>query len=209
MTDKYLESLLGENEKIVFVARQHEVVLLWKILAKTVLAAGLAILISLIWRTWQPPLLVSLAYLLLILPLLAVLRDVISWASRKFIVTDWRVIQLSGVISKKVMDTSLEKVNDVKLEQSFVGRLLDYGDLEILTGSESGIDRFICMGQPIRFKTAMLNAKEQLAHGQALSGQRSVIDVAGPIEQLDSLRRQGLLTENEFEQQKAHVLTQR
>ncbi|MBN1921656.1 MAG: PH domain-containing protein [Anaerolineae bacterium] len=116
------------------------------------------------------------------------------------------MIQLSGVISKKVMDTSLEKVNDVKMEQSFVGRLLGYGDLEILTGSESGVDRFICMEQPVRFKTAMLNAKEQLAHGQASSGQRSVVDVAGPIEQLDSLRRQGLLTEDEFQQQKVQAL---
>ncbi|MBN1921657.1 MAG: hypothetical protein JW892_10460 [Anaerolineae bacterium] len=78
MTDKYLTNLLGENEQIVFVARQHWLILLGKILAKTMLAAGLAVLISLIWRTWQPPPLVSLAYLLLILPLLGLLRDVIN-----------------------------------------------------------------------------------------------------------------------------------
>jgi hypothetical protein len=38
-------------------------------------------------------------------------------------------------------------------------------------------------------------------------GPRSEVDIAGPIEQLDNLRQQGLLTEKEFQQQKAQVLT--
>jgi len=206
MADNYLKNMLGENEHVVLITRQHWLILLGKILAQIVLAVGLVVLITLIWRTWQPHPLVPLAYLLVILPLLSLWQNVTVWKSRQYVVTDWRVIQISGVFSKKVMDTSLEKVNDVKLEQSFLGRLLDYGNLEILTGSESGVDRFICIGLPIRFKTAMLNAKEQLAHGQVGSGQRSAIDIAGPIEQLDNLRRQGLLTEEEFQQQKAQVL---
>ena len=194
MTASYLKNLLGENEHIIFVTRQHWLVLLGQILAKSVLALGLVILITLIWRIWLPHALVPLAYLLLILPLLGLLRNVIIWTSRQYIVTDWRVLQISGVFSKEVTDSSLEKVNDVKLEQSLGGRLLDYGDLEILTASELGVNRFTCVGQPIRLKTAMLNVKERLEHGQAGSGQRSKVDIAGPIEQLDNLRGQGLLT---------------
>ena len=206
MADNYLKSLLGENEHIIFVTRQHWLVLLGQILAKSVLALGMVILITLIWRIWLPHSLVPLAYLLLILPLLGLLRNVIIWTSRQYIVTDWRVIQISGVFSKEVTDSSLEKVNDVKLEQSFGGRLLNYGDLEILTASELGINRFAYVGQPVRLKTAMLNAKEKLGHSQAGLGQRSEVDIAGPIEQLDNLREQGLLTEEEFQQQKAQVL---
>ena len=203
----YLKNLLGENEQIIFVTRQHWLILLGQILAKSVLAVGLVIVITLIWRIWLPQsLLVPLAYLLLILPLVGLLRNVIIWTSRQYIVTDWRVIQISGVFSKDVTDSSLEKVNDVKLEQSFVGRLLDYGDLEILTASELGVNRFTHVGQPIGLKTAMLNAKEKLEHGQAGLVNRSEVDIAGPIEQLDHLRQQGLLTEKEFQQQKAQVL---
>jgi uncharacterized membrane protein YdbT with pleckstrin-like domain len=203
----YLKNLLGENEQIVFVTRQHWLVLLGQTLTKSVLALGLAILITLVWRIWLPQsLLVPLAYLLLLLPLLGLLQNVIIWTSQQYIVTDWRVIQISGVFSKEVTDSSLEKVNDVKLDQSFLGRLLDYGDLEILTASELGVNRFSHVGQPIRLKTAMLNAKDKLEHGQAESGPRSEVDVAGPIEQLDDLRGQGLLTEEEFQQQKAQVL---
>jgi uncharacterized membrane protein YdbT with pleckstrin-like domain len=203
----YLKNLLGENEQIVFVTRQHWLILLGQILAKSVLALGLVIVITLIWRIWLPEMMVvALAYLLLILPLVGLLRDVITWTNRQYIVTDWRVIQISGVFSKEVTDSSLEKVNDVKLEQSFVGRLLDYGDLEILTASELGVNRFSHVGQPIHLKTAMLNAKEKLEHGQVELESRSEVDISEPIEQLDNLRQQGLLTEKEFQQQKAQVL---
>jgi len=206
MADNYLKSLLGENEHIIFVTRQHWLVLLGQILAKSALALGLVILITLVWRLWLPHTMVPLAYLLLGLPLLGLLRDVITWTSRQYIVTDWRVIQISGVFNKEVTDSSLEKVNDVKLEQSFAGRLLDYGNLEILTASELGVNRFTYVAQPIHLKTAMLNAKEKLEHGQTRLGHRSEVDIAGPIEQLDNLRGQGLLTEEEFQQQKAQVL---
>jgi hypothetical protein len=74
---------------------------------------------------------------------------------------------------------------------------------QILAASELGVNRFTYVGQPIRLKTAMLNAKEKLEHGQAGLGHRTEVDIAGPIGQLDNLRGQGLLTEEEFQQQKA------
>jgi hypothetical protein len=44
MTDSYLKNLLGENEHIIFIiTRQHWLVLPGQILAKSVLALGLAI----------------------------------------------------------------------------------------------------------------------------------------------------------------------
>jgi len=165
MTDNYLKNLLGNNEKITFVTRQHWLVLLDQVLSKSLLVVGMVILITLIWRIWLPHLPVAFAYLLLLLPLLGLLRNVLIWTSRQYVVTDWRVIQISGVFNKDVSDSSLEKVNDVKLDQSFLGRLFDYGDLEILTASELGANQFTHVGQPVRLKTAMMNAKEELAHG--------------------------------------------
>ena len=164
MTDNYLKNLLGNNEKITFVTRQHWLVLLDQILSKSLLIVGMVILITLIWRIWLPHLPVAFAYLLLFLPLLGLLRNVLIWTNRQYVVTDWRVIQISGVFNKDVSDSSLEKVNDVKLDQSFLGRLFDYGDLEILTASELGANQFTHVGQPVRLKTAMMNAKEELEH---------------------------------------------
>ena len=200
MTNGYLKNLLGENEEVLLVTRQHWIVLLAEILSETILTIALVILISLIWLLWLPNPLVPFAYLLLLLPLISLLRDVLVWSNRQYIVTNRRVIQIAGVINKDVTDSSLEKVNDVKLEQSFWGRLLNFGNIEILTASELGVNRFSHLGRPINFKKAMLNAKEQLEQGPA---QGELVDV---IAQLDSLRRRGVLSEEEFQRKKTDLL---
>src|SRR5215813_6886735 len=162
MADRYLISLLGENEHILFVTRQHWLVLFGEILSEMVIAAVLGGLVTLIWMFWLPDPLVPFGYLLLLLPAVSLLRDLLTWKNHQYVVTNWRVIQIAGVLNKVVSDSSLEKVNDVKLEQSFLGRLFGYGSIEILTASELGVSKFNKIGRPIRLKTAMLNAKENL-----------------------------------------------
>jgi uncharacterized membrane protein YdbT with pleckstrin-like domain len=206
MANRYLINLLGEDEQILFVTRQHWLVLLGEILSEMVLAAVLGILITLIWMFWVPDPLVPLGYLLLLLPIVSLLRDLLIWRNRQYIVTNWRVIQIAGVFNKEVSDSSLEKVNDVKLEQSFWGRLLNYGNIEILTASELGVSKFNKVGRPIRLKTAMLNAKENLNQGTANFGRRSEGELVDLIAQLDSLRKHGVLSEEEFQQKKDDLL---
>src|SRR5262245_19438763 len=199
MANRYLKNLLGENEQVLFITRQHWSVLLGEILSEMVLATVLGVLITLIWMFWVPDSLVPLGYLLLLLPLVSLWRDLLIWRNRQYIVTNWRVIQMAGVFNKEVSDSSLEKVNDVKLEQSFWGRLLNYGNIEILTASELGVSKFHKVGRPIRLKTAMLNAKESLNQGTTDSGNRSEGDLVALLAQLDSLRKHGILSEEEFE----------
>ncbi|NIW43142.1 MAG: hypothetical protein GWN27_22130, partial [candidate division Zixibacteria bacterium] len=50
----------------------------------------------------------------------------------------------------------------MKMEISALGRLFNYGDIEILTASEFGVNIFRRIEEPINFKTAILNAKEDL-----------------------------------------------
>ena len=206
MKDTYLNNLLGDNETILLVTRQHWLVLLGEILVEALLTIAIIVLITMLFGLLPNPL-VLFGYLLLILPLGSMWRDYLIWSNRKFIVSTRRVIQVSGVFSKNVTDSSLEKVNDVKLEQSFLGRLLDYGEIEILTASELGVNLFRRIGRPIRFKTAMLNAKEKMETEQASGGRRQEPDVPTLIEQLDGLRKQGVLTEEEFQKKKAELLT--
>jgi hypothetical protein len=167
MADRYLINLLGDNEHILFATRQHWLVLFGEILSEMVIAAVLGGLVTLIWMFWLHDPLVPFGYLLLLLPAVSLLRDLLIWKNRQYVVTNWRVIQIAGVFNKEVSDSSLEKVNDVKLEQSLLGRLFGYGSIEILTASELGVSKFNKVGRPIRLKTAMLNAKENLNQGAA------------------------------------------
>ncbi len=148
MSDRYLKSLLGENEQVLFVTHQHWLVLGGEILLEVLLSIGLIVLVSLMYFIWILNPLVLLGYLLLIFPLISLLRDVLIWSNRKYVVTNRRVMQLAGVFNKNVTDSSLDKVNDVKLTQSFLGRLLGYGNIEILTASELGANMFTHIGQP-------------------------------------------------------------
>ena len=151
---------------------------------------------------------VPLGFLLVLVPLIGMVRDFLIWYNRQYIVTNRRVIQTAGVFSKDVVDSSLEKVNDVKLSQSFWGRMFDYGDIEILTASEVGANVFRSIGEPIKFKTAMLNAKERLGFdemgGQAM---QAANDIPYMIASLDDLRKKGIISEEEFQRKKKDLLS--
>jgi uncharacterized membrane protein YdbT with pleckstrin-like domain len=210
MTDAYLNNLLGEREKILLVTHQHWFQLFRSILLEIVLAIITVVGVILVYITLQPVTYVFLGLALLIIPILSALRDVMIWNNHKYVVTTLRVIQVFGIFNKNVTDSSLEKVNDVKMDQSILGRIFDFGDIEILTASELGINRFTFIGEPVRFKTAMLDAKfrlEQERQPYATSpAAQMMMDVPRLIQELDELRKKGAISEEEFREKKTRLL---
>lgn len=207
MAKDYLEEMLGENEHILLRARKHWSVLFGNIALEIVLIFALIVAIFLLLPVVAFPV-APLGFFLVLVPLIGMLRDFLVWYNRQYIVTNRRVIQSAGVFSKDVVDSSLEKVNDVKLSQSFWGRLFDYGDIEILTASEVGANVFRSIGEPIKFKTAMLNAKERLGFDDetAVQGMRAASDIPSMIARLDDLRKKGIVSEEEFQRKKTELL---
>jgi len=205
MAETYLESLLGDNEKIILVSRQHWFILISSIFLEllTILAISIIITLALIFIPTASPLL-ALGYLLLFIPLAFMAHDIMVWTNRQYIVTNRRVMQVAGVFNKSVTDSSLEKVNDVKMEQSAMGRVFEYGDIEILTASELGANLFKRIGEPVIFKTVMLNAKERLDFGEGDEDRPA--DIPTLIEKLNQLRQQGILTDAEFQEKKESLL---
>ena len=201
MTDKYLDQLLAEKEKVILFTRRHWLFLLGQIAPELALIILVLSAVSATWIIWTAA--ATFGYLLLLLPLISLIRDLLIWQNHKHVVTSRRVIHMSGVWSKNVTDSSLEKVNDVKMEQSALGRIFDYGDIEILTASEYGVNRFTNIAKPIKLKTAMLNAKAKI-NKDDLPPER--MDIPGLIAELGSLHQQGVLTEAEFSQKKAELL---
>ncbi len=203
MATTYLETLLGESEEILLETHQHWFVLFGRIfleIALTLVLVG-AVLVA---YTYYP--IAIYGSILVLVPLVGMLNDILVWRNRAYIVTNRRVIQISGVFSKNVVDSSLEKVNDVKMRQSFLGRLFGYGDIEILTASELGVNLFHQIAEPVEFKTAMLNAKEKLGFEDMGIRSQGEDDMPSLIEKLDGLRRKGIISEVEFEQKKVELL---
>ena len=209
----YVEQLLGNNERLVFVTRKHLIViaktLVWTTLVAVAILVGAGIAAGLTAG------LGGILAVLVIIPLVQLTVTLIKWSSEQYIVTNRRVMRIEGFINKHVADSSLEKVNDVVLDQSWLGRLLDYGNVDIITGSDVGVNHFEQIAQPVAFKREMLNQKESMG---ALSDygmqEKRVLESEEPsrgdipelIAELDELRKKGIITEAEFTEKKAELL---
>ena len=152
---------------------------------------------------------------LAIVPLAEVIRILLDWLNERYIITNWRVMEVRGIINKHVRDSALEKVNDVELNQSMVGRVLRYGTVQIITGSDIGVNMFRRIWNPLRFKRAMLNAKEDLhreAPDEEIEAQPPVdvpdktSDIPDLLVELDELRQKGIISDDEFRAKKQELL---
>jgi hypothetical protein len=166
----YLDNLLASGEQPLRREHQHWFVLVanarYAILA-WVIAVLLLILSGAIPddRGSGTTLRQIVGYVVLVLivgGLLSFGWQILRWQNEEFIVTSRRVLQIEGVVNKRVVDSSLEKINDAILSESMFGRIFGFGDLEILTASETGISRLRMLREADDFKRAMLDAKHEL-----------------------------------------------
>jgi hypothetical protein len=170
----YADTLLSTGERITHRVRQHWLVLVWG--ARIPIAAIIGSLLLLILSSAARPSglasdLLSLLTAVLFLGGLAFLAwATLQYLNTEFVLTNRRVVQVQGVVNKRATDSSLEKINDAVLTQSIFGRILGFGDLDVLTAAEAGIERFRMIIDPIGFKRAMLDAKHEYEVDMERSG---------------------------------------
>jgi hypothetical protein len=164
----YADELLSTDERVLHRAKQHWFVFVWG--AKYPLLAVVLGLIVLVLsqnldagqRDGPLGLAMNIAVVVLVLGGLAVFGwHVLRYLNQEYVLTNRRVVQVAGVLNKTSMDSSLEKINDARLSQSVFGRMFGFGDLDILTAADTGVDRFRMLRDPIAFKRAMLDAKHE------------------------------------------------
>lgn len=213
----YLESILGQTEKIVFTTRKHWFVIWRAMLVMTLLCilVFLAVGVAFVMLPAQSAGLSFLGLILLVFPIGRMIFVAMEWANEQYVVTNRRIIQIDGIFNKHVVDSSLEKVNDVVMYQSFWGRMWGYGDIEIMTASDIGVNKLDMLSRPVLFKTTMLNMKEAMSD-EDLPRRPAPADSAAPqpgdqipdlIAELASLRDKGILTPEEFEKKKAELMS--
>ncbi|MEO8639238.1 MAG: PH domain-containing protein [Chloroflexota bacterium] len=163
----YARNLLSRGEEVVFESRQHWFAVLgatWLFVLGAVLAFAVLIWSSTSDTTQLLQILQIVSLVALIVSLALIAIKVWSWRNQEYLVTTRRLIKAEGVFNKEMADSGLEKINDAHLTQSWIGRIFDFGTLDILTAAEesAGIQDYYMLADPIRFKIAMLNQKEKL-----------------------------------------------
>ena len=181
----YADGLLTNGESIIHREKQHWWVFVWG--AKfTILAVVVAVLLLILGNGLEATgvvgtvktLLSWIAAAVFIAGIALLLWTTLRYLNQEYVVSNRRVMETTGVINKRAVDSSLEKINDAVLTQSIFGRALGFGDLKILTASEAAISEFKMIRRPIEFKKAMLEAKH--GYEMEVSGSRPT-PVAPPL----------------------------
>jgi len=212
------EKLLISNEKLILDLRPHPVALALPTIATV---AGL---VAASWLSSKTGL-DSLWWLLFAVGFVIYpLRKLIGWLTSNFAVTTDRVIHRQGLIAKRSMEIPLEAINDVRFEQGIFDRMVGAGTLVIQSASEAGRQVFDDIRHPEDVQKTIYEQgeanKKRMYHGDTAAAPQGAAPPAAPqpppmapsttteLERLGKLRADGILTEEEFQAQKAKILGQ-
>ena len=165
---RYADRLLADGERVRLRGRQHFLATLVEgRVAWAIFVASLVLVLLVTQLEPNTPPIVRTVFswlgLVLLLVGLAWLGQIyLTWYSQDYVITNRRVMKVEGVLKKRSADSSLEKINDAVLEQSVFGRMLGYGDLDILTANEQSVDRYRMLAEAQTFKRTMLDEKHRL-----------------------------------------------
>ena len=155
--------------------------------------------------------------LFLILLVLYPVPKLIAWLTSNFAVTSDRVIHRQGFIAKRSMEIPLEAINDVRFEQGILDRMVGAGTLVISSASEFGRNTFDDIRHPEAVQKVIYEQgesnKKRMYQGSAAAQGPPPPPPAAPsatteLERLARLRADGVLSEEEFQTQKAKILGQ-
>ena len=79
------------------------------------------------------------------------ISPIIEKLSSDFAITNRRVIIKVGLFSRRTLEMNLDKVESIHVDQSIIGRMLGYGNIEVI-GTGGTRELFMCITSPIEFR---------------------------------------------------------
>lgn len=164
----YIESNLMDNEEILHTSRKHVILMLGQIVTEIILI-GLTLVAfsvaSLVFSRYgmtqniiQMIVYGALGLATTVLVVSGVV-DYLKWYNDCVVITNERMMRFEGLFNRHMTESVFNKINDVTLNQTFWGRLLGYGDVTVLTASETGTQEMRNIGKPRDFIQALAEAR--------------------------------------------------
>jgi membrane protein YdbS with pleckstrin-like domain len=147
-----------------------------------------------------------------------------SWKVNIWVVTNFRVIDETGLLSHYAKESPLDKINNVSYDQTIWGRLFNFGHVEIQTAAEVGATDYFNVQHPKRLKdtiTAAQSEHQTWQYGNQAAQMAAALDartggaaplganapqVAAELEKLFELKMKGAITEEEYLRAKNRLL---
>jgi uncharacterized membrane protein YdbT with pleckstrin-like domain len=167
----YVENNLMVGEEIVYQARLHPIALISPLLTiffgaviifiapvLLPLIRGLTPEVDQLFGLAQPELLGLLPRILQIFGLLNILQGVLGMVSglvriltSEFAITNKRVVVKTGFLRRSTIELLLSKIESINVNQTFAGRLLNYGTI-IITGTGTTHEPLYNIANPLDFR---------------------------------------------------------
>jgi uncharacterized membrane protein YdbT with pleckstrin-like domain len=133
----YIKSILRSDENVVFKTKRHWIIFVWPVFFAFI---GLSFITNnqFFWG------------LLLFIPMVLAFID---YQTSEFAVTNKRVVAKVGFIRRNSIEVLLTKVEGIRIEQSILGRMLNYG--AIITGAAGSSNPFTSIANPIQVRRSV------------------------------------------------------
>src|SRR6202166_1422645 len=158
---RYIDEILQPGEKVLYSTNAH-----WIFYLPAIGAWILALVLLILSRATSTE---GITLLCLsaaaVVAVAALYWTVKAWFHRwttETDVTNLRVVHKEGFIKRRTFEMSLDKVESVDVNQSILGRLLNYGDVTIL-GVGEGRETISMIASPLAFRSFITAREEQRA----------------------------------------------
>jgi uncharacterized membrane protein YdbT with pleckstrin-like domain len=150
---RYIDDILQPGERVLYSTNAHWIFFL-PAMAGWVVAIAFLVLSRLV--TADTPMLLCLS-MAAISAIFALYKTATAWFHRwttETDVTNMRVVHKTGFIRRQTFEMSLDKVESVDVNQSILGRILNYGDVSIF-GVGEGNKTIETIASPLAFRNSI------------------------------------------------------
>jgi uncharacterized membrane protein YdbT with pleckstrin-like domain len=154
----------------------------------------------------------AVGILLILVSLGYMARSWIDWYSTNFVLTTDRCIYREGIVAKRGVEIPLDRVNTVFFNQGVLERMVGAGTLTIESAGEHGVQTFEDVRNPMGVQQELYQQIEDQRNrrvvrvdevGDGAAGGGSTAD---ELAKLADLHARGVLTDEEFAEQKSRLL---
>ena len=150
---RYIDEILQPGEKVLYSTNAH-----WMFYLPAIAAWIAALVLLILSRTTITESVILLCLSAsAIVAIVALYWTVKAWFHRwttETDVTNLRVVHKTGFIKRRTFEMALDKVESVDVNQSILGRLLNYGDVTIL-GVGEGRETITTIASPLAFRNSI------------------------------------------------------
>src|SRR5690348_10962476 len=150
---RYIDEILQPGEKVLYSTNAHWMFYLpaiagWIVVLVLLILSRVTSVDSLTLLCWAAAAVVAIA---------ALYWTFKAWFHRfttETDVTNMRVVHKTGFIKRRSFEMALDKIESVDVDQSILGRILNYGDVTI-NGVGEGKERIRTISSPLAFRSAI------------------------------------------------------